>query len=76
MELCKIMMISKKITRVKVWGPAKECAGYAAFWRRRSYINHVFIFQTDCEHGKLAVTTSKNFSKIYENLKYTKAKIS
>jgi len=30
----------------------------------------------DCEHGKLAVTTSKNFSKIYENLKYTKAKIS
>jgi len=30
----------------------------------------------DCEHGKLAVTTSKNFSKILKNLKYTKAKIS
>jgi len=30
----------------------------------------------DCEHGKLAVTTSEIFSKILKKLKYTKAKIS
>ena len=53
-------------------GPAKVFAGYAAFWR--SYINHVFIFKTDCEHGKLAVKTSKIFLK--KQIKHTKAKIS